>query len=57
MIKRTFPIGSLGTGKTYNFMISRNLGDCNDIEKIIIQYIRELPEHKKAEVLDFIDFI
>jgi formylmethanofuran dehydrogenase subunit B len=27
------------------------------IEKIIIQYIYELPEHEKAEVLDFIDFL
>ena len=27
------------------------------VEKIIIQYINELPEHEKAEVLDFIDFL
>ena len=27
------------------------------IEKRIIQYIHELPEHEKAEVLDFIDFL
>jgi formylmethanofuran dehydrogenase subunit B len=27
------------------------------IEKIIIQYINELPEHEKAEVLDFIDLL
>ena len=27
------------------------------IEKKIIQYIHELPEHEKAEVLDFIDFL
>jgi hypothetical protein len=27
------------------------------IEKIIIQYIHELPEHEKAELLDFIDFL
>ena len=27
------------------------------IEKKIIQYIHELPEHEKAEVLDFIDYL
>jgi hypothetical protein len=27
------------------------------IEKRIIQYIHELPEHEKAEVLDFIDYL
>ena len=27
------------------------------IEKKIIQYIDELPEHEKAEVLDFIDYL
>ena len=27
------------------------------IEKIIFQYIHELPEHEKVEVLDFIDFL
>jgi hypothetical protein len=27
------------------------------VEKIIFQYIHELPEHEKAEVLDFIDFL
>lgn len=28
-----------------------------NIEKKIIQYIHELPEHEKAEVLDFIDYL
>jgi hypothetical protein len=28
-----------------------------NIEKRIIQYIHELPEHEKAEVLDFIDYL
>ncbi len=27
------------------------------IEKKIIQYIHQLPEHEKAEVLDFIDYL
>ncbi len=27
------------------------------IEKKIIQYLHELPEHEKAEVLDFIDYL
>jgi hypothetical protein len=27
------------------------------IEKEIIQYIQELPEHEKAEALDFIDYL
>ena len=27
------------------------------IEKKIIQYIHELPEHEKSEVLDFIDYL
>jgi hypothetical protein len=27
------------------------------IEKKIIQHIHELPEHEKAEVLDFIDYL
>ena len=28
-----------------------------EIEKRIIQYIHGLPEHEKAEVLDFIDYL
>ncbi len=27
------------------------------IEEKLIEYIHELPEHKKAEVLDFIDYL
>lgn len=28
-----------------------------NLEEKIIQYIHELPEHEKAEVLDFIDYL